>query len=580
VPADRMDFATDRTDRPDLSQSKGDPGLPTVADALRVASLQSGIPEVLAGSVDVPVRWVHVSDSERVAALLDGGELLLTTGAGWPGAADALARLVDELADAGLAGVVLELGTRFAVVPPALVAACRARDLALVTLDREVKFVAVTEEVHRRIIAGQVEALQERQRLHELFTGLSLRGAPVEVVVRETARALRAPVVLEDLAHEVVVADPFDAAEADVLAGWAGRSRRLPPEWTRVPVAARGTQWGELVALPGPPHPAGPATVLEQAATALALSRLADGEGAWARLRAEGLIAALLGERYVTIADIEARLEASGFPVHGRSLFVAASSAADTPARSSSSGSLSALRSPRPTPASASRCPEPPGRVGPAQGPAVGDRDETRAAQVAAFRLASRILSEHNETKGAQRPRDSEPDIRILSADIGSERILLVSLPAGSRLPEQLLDTVGSGAVSDPATTAGDLLAAIPVVRRLARQAEPGTLLRVADRPLARLAAELSGDHRLQEHSARLLAPLIRHDDATGGDLLRVLRAVVAHPGNRTAAATASHVSRSVFYQRLALIADLLGADLDDGETLSALHLALLAHAH
>jgi purine catabolism regulator len=31
-----------------------------------------------------------------------------------------------------------------------------------------------------------------------------------------------------------------------------------------------------------------------------------------------------------------------------------------------------------------------------------------------------------------------------------------------------------------------------------------------------------------------------------------------------------------VFYQRLALIGDLLGVDLDDGETLTALHLALL----
>jgi len=33
-----------------------------------------------------------------------------------------------------------------------------------------------------------------------------------------------------------------------------------------------------------------------------------------------------------------------------------------------------------------------------------------------------------------------------------------------------------------------------------------------------------------------------------------------------------------VFSQPLTIIADLLDADLDDGETLSALHLALLAH--
>ncbi|WP_309694415.1 helix-turn-helix domain-containing protein [Microbacterium foliorum] len=45
---------------------------------------------------------------------------------------------------------------------------------------------------------------------------------------------------------------------------------------------------------------------------------------------------------------------------------------------------------------------------------------------------------------------------------------------------------------------------------------------------------------------------------------------------NRSAAAAASHLSRSVFYQRITLIGDLLGADLDDGETIAALHLALL----
>jgi len=51
---------------------------------------------------------------------------------------------------------------------------------------------------------------------------------------------------------------------------------------------------------------------------------------------------------------------------------------------------------------------------------------------------------------------------------------------------------------------------------------------------------------------------------------------VLAHPANRTAAAAASHLSRSVFYQRIALIEQLLDMDLDDGETQTALHLALL----
>jgi purine catabolism regulator len=91
------------------------------------------------------------------------------------------------------------------------------------------------------------------------------------------------------------------------------------------------------------------------------------------------------------------------------------------------------------------------------------------------------------------------------------------------------------------------------------------------------LLNSLRDDHRLLDHGERMLAPLIAHDERAGGDLLDVLAAMLAHPSNRTLAAKASHLSRSVFYQRLAVIGELLDADLDDGETQTALHIALLA---
>ena len=125
------------------------------------------------------------------------------------------------------------------------------------------------------------------------------------------------------------------------------------------------------------------------------------------------------------------------------------------------------------------------------------------------------------------------------------------------------------------------LLGSVQEAIDLARSPRPRTargliLRRADDRPLMRLVTSLRDDHRLLRHSERMLAPLIEYDLARGGDLLTVLGAMLAHPGNRTAAASASHLSRSVFYQRLALIGDLLGVDLDDGEELTALHLALL----
>ena len=118
MPADRQDFADNRTDRPDAAV------LPRVRDVLDAEVLLRGDPQVLVGgdALDAPVRWVHVSDSDQVAQLLDGGELLLTPAAGWPGADAALRSVVDSLADAGIAGIVMELGARFPVAPPALVA--------------------------------------------------------------------------------------------------------------------------------------------------------------------------------------------------------------------------------------------------------------------------------------------------------------------------------------------------------------------------------------------------------------------------------------------------------------------------
>jgi purine catabolism regulator len=100
---------------------------------------------------------------------------------------------------------------------------------------------------------------------------------------------------------------------------------------------------------------------------------------------------------------------------------------------------------------------------------------------------------------------------------------------------------------------------------------------RAEHRPLLRLVTAFGGDPRLQEFSERILRPLIEHDLANDGDLIDVLRAYLAHPGNRTRAAAASHLSRSVFYQRIALIEELLGLDLDEGETVAALHAAVLA---
>lgn len=505
--SNRQDILLDQTDRP-IQQN----ALLTVAEVIAQPVVQAGLPEVVVGGValDAEVRWAHVSDSAGVARLLDGGELLLSTGAGWPACPDELTAFVRGLHRAGVAGIVLELGVSHARVPDAVAAACAAAGLALIVLTSEVKFVAVTEAVHRALIAAQTDALRERQRLHELFTALSLRGAPADVVVSETARALGSPVVLQNLAREVIAIEPLRLPVAAVLA-------QLVDEAEVIPVQARGVRWGTLSALQGAAHPAGRFTVLEQGATALAFSCLANGGDAeWSLLAQSGLIDDLLGARFANPEDIAARLAAGGFTFGGKHCY---------------------------------------GIV-------------ARGA-VSASELAYRAR---------------QAGCAVVAARVDSCDVALLSVPAAVPLTDAMLSRiVGSDRTVFVGPVAGDvlgILASLRIARDLAAGDDPGVgsrVRRVEDRPLARLVASLRDDHRLHEHSARMLAPLVAHDRERRGDLLEVLAALVAHPSNRSAAAAASHLSRSVFYQRLTVIGDLLDADLDDGETIAALNLALAA---
>ncbi|WP_434810873.1 PucR family transcriptional regulator [Microbacterium sp. bgisy189] len=526
--AERREEPSIHTDRPGTHESS-----PTVREIIGLDAVVAGHPQLLAGEsgLDARVRWVHVSDSAGVARLLDGGELLLSTGSGWPEQPDELRAFVDGLVTAGLACLVVELGTHYRYMPAVLIDAARAGGLPLVALHREVKFVTITEAVHRRIIAEQTAALRARDDVRARFTALALRGSPADFIVHQLAQTLGAAVVLENLAHEVVVADVAPSVEEEVLTRWEVRSRiahrdgaASAEDWLIVPVEARGIRWGYLVALPGPPHPAGRAGVLEQGAIALALGRLTDTDGdEWALIGRRRLLDELLAGRWSTAGGATARVEAAGMPVDSAQLYGLVASGVDV-------------------------------------------RPET--ADVAAAELGGRALTAGGPNTAillslpARVPFDDATARRFASALTPVADRLVLSIGAAG---------VGLEAGLRSVQEAADLARAVrPVAARGPH------IRRVDERPLARLVSALRDDHRVLQHGERMLAPLIEYDMTRHGDLLDVLGAMLSHPGNRTAAASASHLSRSVFYQRIALIQELLDADLDDGEVQAALHLALL----
>ncbi|GHA75094.1 hypothetical protein GCM10010330_30320 [Streptomyces tendae] len=520
---------------------------PTVADVLALPVLAGGEPRVVTGEehLDRPVRWVHVTELTDPASFLKGGELVLTTGMPLPDDPAGVRRYVDELAAVGAAALVIELVRRYHRPPEALVRACRARGLPLVTLARDVNFLEVTQVVHTLIVGHQADAIRRTQRVHEAFTALTLRGAGPEEVLRAAAEMSGRTVVLENLVHLALVCEPPGAPVRDALADWERRSRTTPatdragvsgPEgWLTAPVEYRGERWGRVVMLPGAlaGRTFGPqdATVLERTAMALTIARLTHATP-WERTAHRNALRDLVERRHRSPADARARVSALGLPTeHARFVSVLA----DLP-------------------------------PGPDTG-AVETRLCEELTATGARALVGLLSSTRLGVLLALRP--SRP---------WREAVEQVSRTALAAVPGA---TVSAGA---PAEDLADAARSFREAARVAEATEPGRPLPAgrsfherSDIGLRRLLYALRDDLRVQEYAERRLGPLLDHDARHGTDLVATLRGYLEAAGNKTVAARSAGLSRETVYQRLRTIERLLGSDLESGEQRTELHVALHA---
>ncbi len=545
--------------------------LPTVGDLLGLDVIRRGSPQVVAGSggLGARVRWVHVLELADAAHLLQGGELVLTTGVALPAEPSLLARYALDLAAAGASALAVELGRRYVgSLPPALVRAAADSGLTLIAFEREVPFVEITEAVHARIIDAQLEELRASERLHEVFTELSVAGASPDEIVRQAAILAGRPVILADLSHRVLACEPGSADPARLLAGFARRSRGLEASgtsgtsgrtvydeaagWLVTPVGARGEDWGRVILVcEGPPG--GTDTVLiERAATTLALGRLLTRhQESLDRQAHRTLITGIISQAHADPAEAAVRSRALGVPVDGRRLIAMV------------------LRL---------RDPSGPGVLGVSAHARVLDMADAAAAACRAERIPSLVGTLDDARAGAMlslSPRADPDRVLIGLAARISERV--------GTSPDGLVIGVGAavGSIRDvrrsflEASQVADVAAERPDGWSAGGGSDRPPFYRLADLRLRGLLRLLRDDPRVQTFVERELGPLLASEPDTS--LLDVLAAYLAAGGNKAEAAKSSHLARPTFYERLRRIERILGTDLSSAESRTSLHVALLA---
>ena len=122
--------------------------------------------EVIAGNEGLNriVKWVHVVEVTNIRNLLNGNELILSTGIAWKEKKEHFVSLVEQLIDLKAAGLCIEIGTYTSLIPQEMINIANRAQFPIILFHKEVPFVEITQDIHSLLINRQYQMISDLER--------------------------------------------------------------------------------------------------------------------------------------------------------------------------------------------------------------------------------------------------------------------------------------------------------------------------------------------------------------------------------------------------------------------------------
>ncbi|MDY0943942.1 PucR family transcriptional regulator [Priestia megaterium] len=163
------------------------------------------------------VRWVHVLEITSIENLLNGNELILSTGVGWKEDKDAFGSLVQQAIKSNAAGICIELGTYISKVPQEIIDLANSCDFPIIVFFKKVKFIDITQEIHSLLIKKHYQTLSDLEEYSSKLNQLLLSSNPQKKILQLLHDYLKVTVFYISNQGEIQVVSKKTSAEQEQI---------------------------------------------------------------------------------------------------------------------------------------------------------------------------------------------------------------------------------------------------------------------------------------------------------------------------------------------------------------------------
>lgn len=245
----------------------------TVEEMLKLPSFKTA--EIAAGHSGVHrvIRWTHIIEVTEIGQLLNGNEVILTTGVVWRENEELGRSFFSQLIEKGVSALCIELETYLASIPAELIQMADENDLPVIIFHGSVRFIDITHQINELVMESQYKMMSELETFSNMLNHLLLSGDAFNNILRLLHEYLNVQVIHLPIDGE---SSFFPRVEQSERRKWLNEldSGIESGKVSRHPIQAIGRKFADLIISHTEEWTDYDALVLDRTATALAQEQL------------------------------------------------------------------------------------------------------------------------------------------------------------------------------------------------------------------------------------------------------------------------------------------------------------------